>query len=243
MSSIKLDYAEIRYLEIERFIQLNNRFPITQTSMIKLLSLFLILLLADPPDNFQDESNDTHVVYVSSISWHTGIIIPAYALPDSLWHEGHDYSNADFLEIGWGDKDFFTHPGFHLWYAFKAVFWPTSSALHINPIHRKVEDFYYRTDVVKIALDDDQLYQLCLYLVDEFMLDENQKIIPVAEGFYQRSHFYKGSSSYYFPNNSNVWVAKALKKAGFPVRPIWHQTTGSVLKTVAEFGELVVEGE
>jgi uncharacterized protein (TIGR02117 family) len=211
--------------------------------MTKLLSFYWILLLQGTPDHFQQESNDVHAIYVSSISWHTGIIIPAYALPDSLWHEGHNYSNAPYLEIGWGDKDFFTHPGFNLWYAFKAVFWPTSSAIHINPIHRKVEGFYYNTDVVKIELNDDQLYQLCLYLVGEFKLDKNQKVIPVAEGFYQGSHFYKGSSSYYFPNNSNVWVARAVKRAGFPIRPIWHQTTGSVLKKVAEFGELVVEGE
>lgn len=211
--------------------------------MTKLLSLFWIILLPDPHNHLQEDINDLHVIYVSSISWHTGIVIPGYALPDSLWQEGKDYSKAPYLEIGWGDKDFFTHPGFNLWYAFKAVFWPTSSALHINPIHRKVEDFYYKTDLVKIELNDDQLYQLCLFLVGEFKLDENHKIIPVAGGFYQDSNFYKGRSSYYFPNNSNVWAARSVKRAGFPIRPIWHQTTGSVLKKVAEFGELVVEGD
>ena len=202
-----------------------------------------MFLLAGPPDHKQEQLDDTHIIYVSSISWHTGIVVPGYALPDSLWIEGHNYAANSYLEIGWGDLDFYTHEGFNLWYALKAVFWPTSSALHINPIQRQVEDYYSNTDVVKLVLNDEQLHRLSRFLVKELELDENGKIIPTAEGFYHSSNFYKGSSSYYFPNNSNVWAARAVKRAGFSIGPIWHQTTGSVLNKVADFGELVVEGD
>lgn len=200
-----------------------------------------LLFLSGPPAHAQENSENQHTIYVSSISWHTGIVVPGYSLPDTLWREGHFYGDKPFLEFGWGDADYFTHPGFHLWYAVKAVFWPTSSAMHINPIHQPVEEYYVNTDVVRIELNDEQLRRLVLYLVEEFELDENRKIIPVADGIYPDSYFYKGSSSYYFPKNSNVWAARAIQRAGFSISPIWHQTTGCVLKKVENFGKLAVE--
>lgn len=204
------------------------------------ISVWLFLVTSLPANAWQ-ETEDKHVIYVSSISWHTGIVVPAYSLPDSLWRENHNYADAAYLEIGWGEADFYPHRGFNLWYALKSVFWPTSSVLHINPIHRQVDEYYYNTEVVRIEINDEQLRRLSFYLVEEFERDERGKIIPAAEGIYSDSYFYEGSSSYYFPKNSNVWAARALKEAGFSISPIWHQTTASVLNKAEDFGELVVE--
>ncbi|WP_143962882.1 DUF2459 domain-containing protein [Litoribacter populi] len=206
--------------------------------MPKRLTLLFLFILSF--SSLQAEA-EKHIIYVSSISWHTGLVIPGDVLPDSIWSEGHDYGDAPYLEIGWGDADFYPHERFNLWYAFKAVFWPTSSVLHFKPIRRNVEDHYFDTNVVKIELTDEQLHQLVLYLIEQLELDDNGKIIPATEGLYSNSHFYEGSSSYYFPNNSNVWVARAIREAGFSLRPIWLQTTGMVLNKVEDFGIRVVE--
>jgi hypothetical protein len=184
---------------------------------------------------------EKHVIYVSSISWHTGLVIPGDVLPDSIWREGHDYSEVPYVEIGWGEADFYPHEGFKPWLAIKAIFWPTPSVLHFNPIRREVEEYYFDTRVVKIEISDEQLHNLILYLLEEMELDENGRIIPATDGIYANSYFYEGSSSYYFPNNSNVWVARAIQRAGFSLRPIWLQTTGWVLNKMEEFGELVVD--
>lgn len=206
--------------------------------------LWFCLLPASPAFALQEpvgEPDQRHVIYVSSISWHTGIVVPAYSLPDSLWPEGHQYADSAYLEIGWGDADYYPNEGFNLWYAIKSVFWPTSSVLHVNPLHQAVEDYYVDTDVVRIAVNGEQLRNLSAYLIEEFEQGETGKFIPAEEGIYTDSHFYEGSSSYYFPNNSNVWAARALKRAGFSISPIWYQTTGWVLNKAENFGELVVE--
>lgn len=65
--------------------------------------------------------------YVSSISWHTAIVIPASAFPHSLWTSKHDFSGGRFLEIGWGDVGYFTDKSFNIRHAFKSMFWPTVS--------------------------------------------------------------------------------------------------------------------
>jgi uncharacterized protein (TIGR02117 family) len=202
------------------------------------------LCLLDPGALAQNKTAENkHVIFVSSIGWHTGIVVPAYSLPDSIWRDASDYPDMDYLEIGWGDADFYTHDGFNLWYTFKAVFWPTSSVLHINPIPQEVTSYYTDTRVVRIELEEEQFHRLSHYLFEALALDESGKIIPYQEGIYPKSYFYEGSSRYYFPNNSNVWVARAIKRAGLPIWPVWHQTTGSVLNKMEKFGILVVEKE
>lgn len=68
------------------------------------------------PVNAQKETKDKHFIYVSSISWHTGIVIPTYSLPDSIWREGDGFSDVPYLGIGLGEADFYPHPKFNLCY-------------------------------------------------------------------------------------------------------------------------------
>jgi uncharacterized protein (TIGR02117 family) len=185
------------------------------------------------------EQDGKHFIYVSSIGWHTGVVVPADSFPEKLWKEGHDYSEAHYLELGWGDRDFFTHDGFHLGYAIKAALWPTRSVIHINPIYRAVEDYYTNMDVVRIQIDDSHLSDLIDYLMGSLRL-ENGKLIPVTEGIYSKSYFYESRERYYLLKNSNVWAARALRHAGLPINAFWHQTTGSVIRKAGEFGEKVV---
>lgn len=208
--------------------------------MVKLKQhiFFLLFLLTLSATAFQEqEIKDS--IYVSSLSWHTGIVVPAASFPDTLWKEGYNYSDAQYLEIGWGDTDFFTTRNFNVWYALKAVMWPTPSVIQIKPLYRKVENNYTNTAVAKIIVNDEQLQNLITYIVEEFELDENGKVIPTAED--SGYNFYKSSSSYYFPKNSNVWAARALKRAGFSLRPFWYQTTGQVVKKAGELGEMIMK--
>lgn len=204
----------------------------------KQLIVLLLFLLAHSTNAFQEQGSKNSI-YVISISWHTGIVVPAASFPDTLWREGHNYSDAQYLEIGWGDSDFFTQKKFNLWYALKSVFWPTPSAIQIKPIYQNVEKFYTNTHVAKIEVHDEQLKQLIAYLVEELELDEDGKILPVTAVY--GNDFYKSSSLYYFPKNSNVWAARALKRTGFSLRPIWYQTTGQVVKKAGKIGELIME--
>jgi hypothetical protein len=208
-------------------------------SLFKIFLSGLITLTSITANSWQ-EADEIYTIYVSSISWHTGIVIPVGTFPDKLWPEQGNYLDAAFLEIGWGDADYFSNESFNPWYALKAVAWPTSSVLQIRPIYGKVETFYSNTNLAKIEICREQLDGLRNYLIGEFELNENGEIMPVTPGP-SNSYFYKGSSSYYFPKNSNVWVARALKESGFSIDPIWYQTTGKVVRKAGELGELILE--
>lgn len=210
--------------------------------MYRLLPYFLvnIFLLLAPLTGAGQETENNHIIYISSISWHTGIVVPAYSLPDSLWPEGHEYADASYLEIGWGEADYYPQDGFSLWYGFKAVCWPTASVLHVNPLYGQPEDYYVDTEVVRIKVNDEQLRRLISYLIEELELNEKGEAIPAEKGLYADSYFYKGSSTYFFPETSNVWAARALRRAGFSLSPIWYQNTGWLLNKAENCGKLVV---
>lgn len=208
--------------------------------MINLPKNILLLVLFSGPLAAQ-EQKDRHVIYISSISWHTGIVVPAYTIPNSFWSPGHDYSEAPYLEIGWGEADYYPYEGFNFWYAVKSVFWPTSSVIHINPLHREIEDYYFDTEVVKIEINNEQLEELRKYITEALKLDKNGRIIPAAKGKYADSYFYNAVEKYYFPKTSNVWAARALKRMNYSISPFWYQTTGCLLNKAKDYGEPVVK--
>lgn len=208
--------------------------------MLRILPLYFFLL-SGPLLIAQEAAEEKHTIYVASISWHTGIGVPAYSLPDSIWPAGYDYSGATYLEIGWGDRDFYQHMGFNIWYAFKAIFWPTSSALHVNPLPDDIRSYYTGTKAVKIEVTEAQLNEISRYLLEQFEFNKNGRLIPLQGGIYMDSQFFAGSTKYYFPKNSNVWAARALKRAGFSMTPVFYQTTGCVVNKAANFGKVMVD--
>lgn len=202
--------------------------------------MFFLFIIPVCLPAYPQNNTKRHFIYVASISWHTGIIIPGSALPDSIWHSDQNFSQYDYLEIGWGDRDFYQHQPFNLWYATKAVLWPTRTALHINPVRKEYLNWHYSgTDLVKIVIQRGELNDLIRYIISHIKLNERNKVIPLQKGIYTNSQFVAGSSTYYFPKNSNVWAARALKRAGIPFIPILYQTTGMVLKRAGKFGEYV----
>ena len=180
----------------------------------------IILFLFNP---FLSWAQDGKSIYITSISWHTAIIIPATCLPDSLWPASYDYSEFEYLEIGWGDRDFYQTPGFNPWFAIKAMFWSTKSAIHIFPL-QEFDGSYALNELIELELTVNQLKNLCSFLVGNFVI-ENGKFVPLQEGFYYNSQFFAGQYAYHLPINSNVWIAKALKAAGFQICPIKYQFT------------------
>ncbi len=204
--------------------------------MNKLLLIFLISTLS----NIAVTNQEKHTIYVANISWHTAIIVPAKILPDSIWPAGHDYSQFNYLEIGWGDRDFYQDEGFNPLNAIKALFISTPTTLHVFPLE-SIENTYFNHYVVSLAINEKELEQLASFLLSHFQFNQDEKVIPLNNGLYYNSQFFAGSSQYHFPFNSNVWVARALKEAGFNLCPLRYQTTEWLIKKSIKWGEVVVQ--
>lgn len=182
-------------------------------------------------------------IYVVSQAWHSGVVVPTNCISDTLWPASYDFSQYAYVQIGWGDKDFYQNQGFNLWFGIKAVLWPTASALQVMGLHQVSNLQYYADETVSLKVSQEAYENLCDFLRGQFQKNDSSKFIPLKEGLYPNSRFFLGRQSYYFPGNSNVWTARALKEAGLDITPIWYQTQNLLLNRVKKEGKLVYADE
>ena len=215
-------------------------FPI---SSLIIILLFLLSACGQASGEFEQSENQ-HQVYVVNQGWHTGLVISSGCLPDSLWPEAYPFDEYPHLQIGWGDKDFYQNQeGFNLWYAVKAAVWPTESAIQVVGLHKITNLQYYASQTIALQVSDEDFRELCHFLHSEFAINDSGKLIPLKDGLFGESRFFLGSRSYYFPRNSNVWTARALKQAGLDISPIWYQTQGALMRRVSKEGEIIYSDE
>src|ERR671937_3028115 len=68
--------------------------------------------------------------------WHTRVAIRRADVDRSIWSESRDLGNVAYLEVGWGDRDFYpkSHPS--IWDTIDPVIRATPAALHVGGLDR-----------------------------------------------------------------------------------------------------------
>jgi len=153
---------------------------------------------------------DTAVLIVPQ-GGHTGIAVRMADIPAPLVPEKRDFPGADYLEFGWGDRDFYMAPGAGPWLSFKAAFLPTQSVVHIAGVRGALGGAFPGAEIVAIPLSRAALEALLRYVHDAFVR-EGDAATPLGRGFYA------GRETFHLLRTCNVWTAGALRAAGLPVR-------------------------
>jgi uncharacterized protein (TIGR02117 family) len=177
-------------------------------------------------------------IWVVSHGWHTGLVVPWEAVPGEIWPERDDYHGARYLEVGWGDRDFYQAQDPTLGLAIKATFWPTPSAVHVVALNQPPASFFSRAEIVELELTPQGFARLCAFIAHAYARDEHGRAIPLGPGLYGVSQFYLGRESY-FLTTCNVWTARALRSAGLPISPIYALTAGNVMFQAKRFGRVM----
>jgi len=60
-----------------------------------------------PPLQVSPESEKKKTLYLVGHDWHTSIVLPAAAIPDPLLPIRRFYDKYEYIELSWGDEDFF----------------------------------------------------------------------------------------------------------------------------------------
>ncbi len=149
---------------------------------------------------------------------HTGIAVRRADIPAPLWPEKRDFPAADFLEVGWGERDFYMAQTAGPWLSFKAAFFPNRSVLHVAGVRGELAAFFRQSEIVEIRLSQPALDGLMRYLHDAFERDGEMPAASLASGHYGDSRFYPGRETFHLLRTCNVWAAGALRAAGLPVR-------------------------
>lgn len=182
-------------------------------------------------------------VYLVGHGWHAGIVLRRTDATAVWWPEQDDFPDATFLEVGWGDRDFYQDPDPSLADRLKGAFWPTKSVLHIVGFRRPVTAYFPASEVIRIDLPKAGVDSLAAFIHAAYVRDEEGQPIVLGPGLYGESRFYAARERYHIFKNCNTWAARALREAGVPLRPAEILTADDLLKQVRPFGETIQNAE
>lgn len=201
------------------------------------LLLFLSLSVSGCSDSIADfntnQPSNPRRVWVAHDSWHAAVIIRAVDLPSGKLPEQRDFPGAEFLEISWGDADYFPAPDSGIFGAIKAALWSSGSVIHIVGFGGDIAKAYPNAQIIEIALPDKGFHRLSTFISDDFARTDSTKPATASPGLFPHSRFYPAKSQFSALRTCNTWIAEAFKAAGLPVRTtfvITASTLGSQLR-------------
>ena len=130
------------------------RFRMVLLSLSFLLAALLLAACMSPQavSESPPENGPTSAVYLVAHGWHTGIVVRRADIPPGLWPESRDFGFAEYIEVGWGDRDFYQKRDPGVWTTLRAAFLPTSSVLHVVGFPGPVERYFPASEVVGLTV-------------------------------------------------------------------------------------------
>ncbi|MCH8961161.1 MAG: DUF2459 domain-containing protein [Bacteroidetes bacterium] len=182
-------------------------------------------------------------IYLVSHGWHVGLVIRRTDATAAHWPEQEDFPDATFLEVGWGDRDYYQDPDPGVGKLLKAGLWPTKSVLHIVGFSRRVTAYFPRSEIIRIDVPEAGVDALAAYVHHAYARDDEGQPLALGPGLYGESRFYAGRQRYHVFKNCNTWAARALRAAGVRVRPAEILTADDLLAQARPFGETIQNAE
>jgi len=174
----------------------------------KIVLLTLLVMLTSPLH--------AATLYVVNHGWHTGLVIRRGDIPDGLWPEQRQAPPGEYLEVGWGQREFYQTRDPSLLQALGAALWPAPSILHLVGFNGPVAARFPHSQIIALQLDAAAMTRVARYISDAYERNAAGGIIRMGQGLYGDSRFFAGREKFHLFRTCNVWTARALRLAGCP---------------------------
>jgi uncharacterized protein (TIGR02117 family) len=186
------------------------------------------------------ESEPAKTIYLVSHGWHVGIVVKRLDISGDVRLVHKDFSSTGYLEIGWGDRDFYQTPTPPLGTAIKAILLPTPSVLHIVAFNGSVAAYFPHSTIIMVRLSAAGFQRLIHYIATSYKRDPSGSPVPLGKGLYGVSQFYRSQETYHLFRTCNVWIARALFTAGCPIRPFLAITADNLMLQAQSCGSVLL---
>lgn len=167
-------------------------------------------------------------VHIVRVGWHAGLVVETEFVAGQL--PSHpEIPDGRWMKIGWGDDRYYPDPDPPFRVLVRAALWPSGSVLHLVGMDVPPGQFFPGAEVVTLHLSEKGMEQMGRFLSDAFQYDEDGCPVYQETGRYGKSAFFRARGRYYIPKTSNVFTARALRRAGVPVTPVYAVTAGNVM--------------
>ena len=184
----------------------------------------------------QPTPSDNSEIWVIDHGFHTGVIVTPPNLRRAAIEIGREdqaaaqrlrwlanlYPGATWLEIGWGDGEFYPQtPGIEdtdPWLALRAIAWPTVAVIQVVPIWGTVEENFPTPDKIRLSVDEAGLNEIARRLAATV-----PELVPVeglGPSLYGHGAFFPARLDYHLFRTCNHWTAWILRGAGMPASPV-----------------------
>ena len=190
---------------------------------MRLLLACLLMLAgcaAPPSPRPAPDSEATHHVYVVVDGGHTGLAVRTSEVPREAWPARHDFPGAEYLELGWGEREYYTREGNTVWLALRALFWSEASAIHVVGLEGPVERAFPEAEILRLAVTPAGFDRMVAFVAASHERDPAGRAIILGRGQRPGSLFYASHRRFHFLETCNTWVARALREAGVQVEPL-----------------------
>ncbi|HEX4890693.1 MAG TPA: DUF2459 domain-containing protein [Alphaproteobacteria bacterium] len=155
-------------------------------------------------------------LYVVSHGWHTGLAIRRGDIPDGVWPEHAQAPPGEYLEVGWGEREFYQTRDPSLLQALRAALWPSPGVLHLVGFNGPVAERFPYSEVLAIEADAAAMARVARYISDAYERDQAGNVKRMGRGLYGDSRFFAARENFHLLRTCNVWTARALRLAGCP---------------------------
>ncbi|MCH8486810.1 MAG: DUF2459 domain-containing protein [Candidatus Cyclonatronum sp.] len=202
--------------------------------LLVLFSPVMASCASSNPDLFPPAA-DAEKVEVQMVrhGWHVGLILPVDEIFEEVMPAGlHLSASHRYIEIGWGDRDYYMDPSPGLWTTIKGGLFPTRSVIHLAAYSRLPLQHLERIEI-RISAEG---YRLLLQQVAGYFTTEEGEVLILGDGLYGDSRFYAASPRYHLFQNSNKWAVRKLRHAGLPVRSAFVITASQAVRKISRHG-------
>jgi uncharacterized protein (TIGR02117 family) len=156
---------------------------------------------------------------------HTGLIVRSADVAHDAWPARADFAHAEYLELGWGDREYYMHrePGPLL--ALRAVLWPTPGAVHAVGFSGPIAREFPGSEILELRVEPAGFSRLVEFVRASHAPEPND----LGPGQRTNSRFYASERRFHLFETCNTWVARALAEAGVPVDPGSAMTASQLL--------------
>ncbi|MCW8330937.1 TIGR02117 family protein [Photobacterium sp. SDRW27] len=204
----------------------------------RLIGLFISLVLTSgcsslPKATLPSEqvpSTSYQVAYIVNHGWHTGIVYPREELLHFLPELAERFGDGQYLEIGWGDMEFYQSREVTVGITLRAIFLPTDSVLHVASVPSSPYESFPNSKIRKMCLGQAQIKSLGRFISNSFERDPSGRAVATQKGLYGDSQFYSGVGSFNVFNTCNKWTAIGLESAGFDIDASFNLTASDIIE-------------
>jgi uncharacterized protein (TIGR02117 family) len=187
------------------------------------------------PERIKSNETADFPVYVVDHGGHTGVILERELAKQHLPYINEEFVHSRYIEVGWGDEDFYQSREKTTKLKMQAVLYPTNAVLRVTEVPIDPEKYYPNIEVKKLMVTRTGFRKMLTYIYKTLKRNNNGNPVKTGKGLHVHDLFYHANGKFHVFNTCNTWTAKILKEAGLPVSSFLTITSGDIMNQIRDY--------